>query len=317
MTAANEEHSHRGFAVVHLEVKGAPFTPAEDGSCCGQTLLGSVEEYFPSPNVSCVRTNGIPLFDYRGDSDMKQMQPCERNSEVCLGEYKEHKEAKSFNTLDPIGYMLSGGFIYSHEDIHAVIDSAKNNPNPCGGFVDDQGGYHYSRLDCLDAEGSSEGRKSKLLGYMFDGIAVYSHVVCYHNNDIYQSRPCRSCYKEQEDGSFQYKPGLDCDLDEANGMCLDGDVNAYFDGSYTCRSSSYVYIATENFPFAWPKHWGYLNALTASTELESQGMNCASQKDGREPGRDYPEILFMVGSPGAHMLYPAMSKPNPNQTMYW
>ena len=103
--------------------------------------------------------------------------------------------------------------------------------------------------------------RSVLLGYLFDGVTVRGYSMCV-------TRQCRSCYKLKagQPGShtshYEYARTADCDLDEANGVVING---------------TYTYVVTPNYPFVMPGYYGSTFAqMMDDASIATLGINtCA------------------------------------------
>ncbi|XP_068238726.1 collagen alpha-1(III) chain-like isoform X2 [Palaemon carinicauda] len=203
-----------------------------NGNSCGKNLdpVFQIEE---DGEWRILITNGLPNHTYGvGAEQDNPNEACVHNSYMKV---PKNPTVGSFQSsgMGPVGIALSGAFFYNHlstpnGDVAKEVEGASFDS--CSGHADPQCRYHYHMVPkCLDPDNTC-----KLVGYMMDGIPVYSYCTI-------DGVRLRSCYKQVSgDGTnqshYEYSPDDQCHLDEANGYDFGG-------------SKGYGYVFSENYPF--------------------------------------------------------------------
>ena len=226
------------------------------------SFLESKYQEFSNNTHITILTNAVPNHPYHVDrTKPNPNNVCEDKRRLTIPRNPKVNDqyTKPIETeLGPIGILKTGAFLYNHlahgnGTIANHADTEKESFDSCHGHADPNCHYHYHEIskshacayDCVWDE-------CEHIGYMRDGFKIYSH--CRKGAGF-----LKSCYRliDGEKGTdmahYEYRPNVDCDLDEANGFDF---TNRGYTDHLNNVITGYAYIASETFPYVMPKYAG-------------------------------------------------------------
>jgi len=206
------------------------------GTCDSGTLrVNSLYIQFEYSSWRVVAANGIPYHTYQfGAQRANPNYACEYYTVMLLPKTATTASAMSNTTMGPIGTANTGAYIYNHKSAESSCNAAGITEAPtfdsCNGHADPTCMYHYHKLPATSCAYSTN---CSLVGYLYDGLPIYSY--CNGYTSCYQLINSSSSGCDTSD--YTYNAAASCQLDQANGRVYNGQ---------------YSYFITPNYPFVMP-----------------------------------------------------------------